>query len=688
MMSFLYAFMNLAIVWTNTTVVVPLGDSLEPYKSIPEAILYVDGVLVNDPETYYEPGAMHSGIQLIDTNRVKDYTVKYNVYFPTYNTRSQSNVTFSVKDFEAPIINVIEDLEVLVGNKIPDINRYILITDNYDLNANIELNINTDLVNMNVVGKYPVYVSAMDKSNNMSELTIYISVVDKTSPVIKQKSEIVLGVNEKINIDKYFTLSDNYDNVLITKIDDSKIDYKKPGTYEFILKVKDQSGNETSITSFVSIRDHESPTLILTNKNIKLPYKAIINNEYLKSFILLIEDNVDSLTLNDVLITSNVNSDILGKYDVKYSLQDKSLNKTEQVLNIEIIDNTKPEIIITKPLVVEVNEIEPDIYEYISLIDNYDDLDNIKLTVKNKVDMKTTGEYRLELTAEDTSKNINTIRIIFEVVDNIAPVIKSENKIEVTNYQKPEYKNLITVNDNYDKEVFFEVMDSEISYQKVGIYHLNIKAIDKSGNETIKSLEVEVKDTQAPEIILKTLEVFLSHEVTAIDVFGYIESVYDDNDKTLQIDNVKIVNKVKYGVVGRYQIDYLLTDESLNETKQTLSVVLGDYTAPVIKVDYFEVKKNGIFDYKPYVTAYDDYDGNVSHLLNYGPTYIPTNIPGSYEVVFYVHDTSGNYAEQKVIINVVEEKNIIDYVIYVGGFALIVGVLTLYYIYSKRKVKF
>ena len=59
---------NLAVAWFNTTIEIPLGDSVEQYKTEPYAILYIDDKEVTDPAMYYDYEAWTSSLRVINTN--------------------------------------------------------------------------------------------------------------------------------------------------------------------------------------------------------------------------------------------------------------------------------------------------------------------------------------------------------------------------------------------------------------------------------------------------------------------------------------------------------------------------------------------------------------------------------------------------------------------------------------------
>ena len=123
-------------------------------------------------------------------------------------------------------------------------------------------------------------------------------------------------------------------------------------------------------------------------------------------------------------------------------------------------------------------------------------------------------------------------------------------------------------------------------------------------------------------------------------------------------------------------------------TRSILYVYLNDYEAPLINVSPIILEQGQAFDYKKYVSVTDNYDSDLINEVKMNPTYLPTNVPGYYEVTFYVHDSSGNYSESKVLITINESKDVMQYITYIIGFIGISLIVVSYYIYRKKHDKF
>ena len=234
--------MNIAILWTNEVIVIPIGESLDKYKSFPEATLYINDEVVEDKLMFYEYEINYTSFNVIRTHVVGSYTVWYRAHFPTLGFESEVAVTFIVKDTILPTITGPKDFYVDVGTKSIDYKTLISYTDNYTVDKDLILNIYAGQVNLNQLGSYQVTYSVKDKAFNESIWVTTIHVVDNVKPVIKQKESITILIGDVLNLDKFFTFSDNYDTALEVSYDDTFIHYEKAWKLSFISYIKRSIG--------------------------------------------------------------------------------------------------------------------------------------------------------------------------------------------------------------------------------------------------------------------------------------------------------------------------------------------------------------------------------------------------------------------------------------------------------------
>ncbi|MFA5693216.1 MAG: hypothetical protein WC907_06315, partial [Acholeplasmataceae bacterium] len=683
MLSFLMVFTNVAITWFNITVDIPLGESLNNYKENPYATLMIDNKIINDPLMYYEYEVNHTTFSVINTNYVGKYHVDYRVHFPTYGFSSDQKITFNVYDDIKPTIIADDSLTFEVNTKLPNFKDLIDYYDNYDETNDLTLKIDSSKVNEKVIGTYNVFYEVTDLSNNKETFIQSINIVDTTPPVVTLKSEIVIKVGETIDLDKFFKFEDNYDKVLTKIFLDDEINYYKSGDYLALLRVIDQSNNETSIKVNVKVTDTEAPIIKLKTNTITINYKDELSLEYLTSLIQSVTDNVDDLSYQDVDIYNYVDTNFLGDYEVIYEARDSSNLIGRTVLTVKVLDLIPPEVILLEDIEVLVFDLEPYILDYLLIKDNYSKLDKLNISITGKVDMNKIGEYRLTVSVKDEAKNDTTIPLIVKVIDNIAPTISLNDQIIITNFMKPNYLNFLTITDNYDKDLNVEIIDDNINYNQLGNYFIDVIVTDSSNNQSFLEIEVNIIDLTIPEIILKTNLVSVEYGNERLDLYSFINGVYDEYDEDLTIYDCLISENINYNLTGNYEVYYYLEDNSGNYTSELLYVKVSDNQVPIIEAINAKINQNGYFNYFDYVNAYDDYDGDISHLVKINPSFIPTTNPGIYEITYYVYDSSGNYSETKALLTIKDSQELKNYFLYFGGFIILGIGGFIFYKYKK-----
>lgn len=116
----------------------------------------------------------------------------------------------------------------------------------------------------------------------------------------------------------------------------------------------------------------------------------------------------------NVFTLSNVNTNKVGKYEVKYTLKYKNIYK-ELVREVNVVDNDAPIITV---------DCEDEIYLELNkkfkgcnynVNDNSDSKNKIKVEVISNIDEKKVGDYTITYKAKDSNNNISSKQIIVHV---------------------------------------------------------------------------------------------------------------------------------------------------------------------------------------------------------------------------------------------------------------------------------
>ena len=161
--------------------------------------------------------------------------------------------------------------------------------------------------------------------NTSKVLTREVKFVDKDSPVIELKDSKVSYCPNSNYIEDGYTAYDNVDgditDKVVSTIKDNKIYYT----------VSDSSGNKKIVYREINYKDEEAPTITLNGGNTTYVF---LNQEY-KDRGFSAFDNCEGDVTNRVNINSNVDTSKVGDYNVEYSINDSSNNKT--IVNRKVV---------------------------------------------------------------------------------------------------------------------------------------------------------------------------------------------------------------------------------------------------------------------------------------------------------------------------------------------------------------
>lgn len=223
------------------------------------------------------------------------------------------------------------------------------------------------------------------------------------------------------------------------------------------------------------------------------------------------------------------------------------------------------------------------------------------------------------------------------------------NTYEVySEYNKP----VINAIDNYDGEVPIEV-SGEFDLNNVGVYTLNYSARDSAGNTAKLTSTVHVVDTTPPVITLNS-----NGNITLEAGSEYIEkgAIAVDNYDGNLTNNITIVSDLNSQLIGTYYLTYKVMDSNGNSANVTRTVHVVDTTPPVIALNGEEnLVLNVLNDnYTEYgVKVSDNSNENLSPIISGN---VDTSKVGTYILIYHAEDSSGNSAEIRRVVNVVDTK--------------------------------
>lgn len=333
--------------WYDTEINISLDDSLEPYLLKPYATLNEPNI---DPNIYYEKNGVNYTYQsVIQTSVVKTYRLDFRVYSPKYRISSVQTITFKVVDDIPPKFDKVPLLEVPVFTKTVDYTLGLRYSDNYSNSTNLKLMIDSNAVNLNQVGLYPLLYTVIDEFGNESKVSTYILVRDYYAPYLTQTKPLIINPNTNFLITDFFLIKDNYDSIINTIVYDGLVNYQAEGVYPISFELYDQSGNQTSLHTTIQVKDQIPPELFLKTTALKLSKDTSFD---LRGLIIKVSDNHSALSNEDVVITTDLDITSVGFYEAVFEVKDQAGLKTSLKVDI-YVEYKKDPVIYYEPLRIE-----------------------------------------------------------------------------------------------------------------------------------------------------------------------------------------------------------------------------------------------------------------------------------------------------------------------------------------------
>ena len=196
-----------------------IGDALPDWKQFVTVTDNLDG------EIDVTDSMISSAVNLYEAGM---YVVKFVVKDRANNERTYEHVV-TVSDYDAPKIylsKTAETFEMGTTEKLETYWRNLIVsaTDNADDITIDDIEINSQNVNYNEPGVYPVYFRISDSSNNFGSSTLLVTIEDNEAPVIELFLPVVTVEADSTNIatlllNNLLSVIDNADGNIMFNVD-------------------------------------------------------------------------------------------------------------------------------------------------------------------------------------------------------------------------------------------------------------------------------------------------------------------------------------------------------------------------------------------------------------------------------------------------------------------------------------
>lgn len=361
----------------------------------------------------------------------------------------------------------------------------------------------TDVNNLNLhtPGNFEIQISINKRVHTSS-----LKVIDTIAPTAEAVSFIALK-NEKLEASEFVDKVSDATYVNISFV--SEPDTSSPGEMNVEIKLEDLGNNISIINSKLTILDVKSTVSIEAGTIIDLEPKDFLNN-----------DKYDVKILSDLNLI-DVNTP--GVHTIQIEVDKKVFNSM-----IEIVDTTPPSV---TPINIESwkgDEVLP-----VDFIESVSDYSQVRMSFAQVPDFEIPGNQEVTVIIEDFAGNKTEINPMLTIKEDTEPPVFSGVK-DKTIYEGESisYKKGVSVVDNRDKEIKFQVDSSTVNLNKAGDYKASYTAEDLAGNKAVEKVTItvipltitdEMLNEKTDKILAKITKDGMTKRETALEIFNWIK---------------------------------------------------------------------------------------------------------------------------------------------------------------------
>ncbi len=506
----------------------------------------------------------------VNTDRVGQYTVTYDVSDTAGNAAVQKTRTVIVEDTMKPGITVPEPYATEATATLTPLGR-----DEYGIATSTDGDITDDAPATFPVGDTIITWTATDANDLISTAEQTITIADTTKPDITAPANVsteATGPTTPVAVGQA-AATDLADNALkITRSPETN-DFAV-GEHAITWKATDASGNEETDTQTITIADTTAPEITLTGAE----EQTIEFGDGYAELKATATDLVDGDLTGSIAIAGTVNTDRVGQYTVTYDVSDTAGNAAVQKTRTVIVEDTmKPGITVPEPYATEatatLTPLGRDEYGIATSTDG-DITDDAPATFP-------VGDTIITWTATDANGLSSTAEQTITIADTTKPVITAPEDVskEATGPTTPVTVGQATATDLADNALKI-TRSPETNDFAVGEHAITWKATDASGNEETDTQTITIADTTAPEITLTGAE---EQTIEFGDGYAELKATATDLVDGDLTGSIAIAGTVNTDRVGQYTVTYDVSDAAGNPAEQkTRTVRVTDTTAPGI----------------------------------------------------------------------------------------------------------
>lgn len=403
---------------------------------------------------------------------------------------------------------VVKALTIEAGGLMVDVKDFLL---EKDINGKYITDISS--LDLNVPGTYEIKIKVRNRIHTSS-----LEVVDSTAPH-GVPIDVTALLGEEVHAGDFIDQVEDATPITVefTKEPDTTV----PGEQEVSVILMDTSGNSTKLTSKLNVLDVKSKIQVEAGSDTMIQPEDFLEHEDIDiSFVT----DISTLDLSRP-ITHEIQINVGGRRLTSY---------------IEVVDTTPP-----TGRAVNQTTWKDEPIEATAFATDVSDLSGIQFSYKVRPDFTVEGDQEVTILLTDSFGNTSTLTAMLTVkTDTEPPVFSGIRDKKVYAGEGVAYKKNVTVRDNKDGELTFQVDSSRVKLNTPGVYTVYYSAVDAAGNKaeasaTVTVLEFIVTDEMLNELADDILQDITTEGMTkrevAYEIYRYVKghvAYTGDSDKS------------------------------------------------------------------------------------------------------------------------------------------------------------
>ncbi len=443
------------------------------------------------------------------------------------------------------------------------------------------------------LGVNPIVLTATDSSSNSNSVTAHVTVLDSIAPVmVVNPLTVPLDKNGQVTLTPSqisglgLGTKDNSGATPTFTVDKSH--FTHTGTYQVTLTATDGSGNKITQQVPVTVVDTTKPEAKVKDIKVYLDKvgKVSITPQQVDNGSKDNSGIAPILTLDKTHFTAQN----LGVNPVVLTATDSSSNSNSVTAHVTVLDSIAPIIHATDVKI----SLGKDGKAHLSPLQidrgSTDNTGYPPILSVNKDTFTQVGRHKVTFTVTDQQGNKSSKSIAVEVIDPLAPVVRTKDITVALDKNgqasiTPAQVDAGTV-DNNGQTPTLGLDQTQFNVVDLGPNVVVLTAIDASANISKSSAKVTVIDTLAPTAIARDILLVLDKNGQASLTPAMVDGGSHDNCvvKNLQIDQQKFTSKD----VHAHTHQLTVTDQSGNKASAQFTVTVIDPKAVLRITDFPE----------------------------------------------------------------------------------------------------